>query len=193
MTDTELLWLSVQELPTDPQDIQRNILSSGRLTSVFKTDPERFFATRIGKRFQNTIATVDRVNEYIDRIECFVTPYIDDYNNTAGIRGLETKLAIARDPVLYSRDIEFGLKIRDRSSHEVVWGVTFQTFSHGPDPQRAIAIQQRPTIGMPALFGDAQDFPVRYTSRWFDETTIDFKDKLTHLREQHESDGNRTE
>ena len=193
ITNGELLWLSVQELPADPLHIRRNVLSFDRLTSVFKTDPERLFATKMGKRFQNTIATVDRVNEYIDGIERFITPYIDDYNCTARTRGLETELAIVRAPVVYSRDFEFGLEIRDRDSYEVVWTVTFRTFSHGPDRQRTIAIQQRPATGIQAIFGDSQDFPVSNTSRWFDATTIDFKNKLAHLLEQHESDGGRME
>ena len=190
MTDTELLWLLVHELPADPQSIQRNVLSTDRLAAVWETDPERLFSTKIGERFQNTIATVDRVNEYIEEIERFITPHIDTYNSTARTKALKSELAIIRDPGIYGRNVEFGLRIRDRSNDEVVWEVIFQTFSYPQDPQRTIAIQQRPRIGY-AQFGDTQDFPVPYTSHWFDDSTDDFKDKLRHLLEQHENDEGR--
>ena len=157
---------------------------------MWKTDPDRLFNTKIGKRFQNAIATVDRVNKYIDEVERFIRPPIDTYNSTARTRSWTTELAIVRDPLEYGIGVELGLRVLDRDNDKVFWEVTIETFSYSSDPQRAIAIQQRPRIGQPnpmaAVFGDAEDFPVPYQSRWFEETVRDFKDKLVHLLEQHD-------
>ena len=100
--------------------------------------------TKIGKRFQNAIATVDRVNKYIDEVERFIRPPIDTYNSTARTRSWTTELAIVRDPLEYGIGVELGLRVLDRDNDKVFWEVTIETFSYSSDPQRAIATNRAP-------------------------------------------------